>query len=210
MILKTSLLVAAALLAVGAHDPLKDLNIGDALPAADIAMKDVMGGDKSLSALKGESGLLVIFSCNTCPFVIGSEGSTGWENRYPELGNFCRTNKIGFALVNSNSTKREAGDGFADMQAHYKEKNYNCHYLLDNDNIVADAFAARTTPHVFLFDKDLKLVYKGAVDDRVEKAADVKQPFVRNAITNLAEGKPIDPAVTRNIGCSIKRVEHTH
>ena len=210
MILKTSLLASAAVLAVGAHDPLKDLNIGDALPAADIAMKDVMGGDKSLSALKGESGLLVIFSCNTCPFVIGSEGSTGWENRYPELGNFCRTNKIGFALVNSNSTKREAGDGFADMQAHYKEKNYNCHYLLDNDNLVADAFAARTTPHVFLFDKSMKLVYKGAIDDNVANPALVKEHWLRNAIDNMASGKPVDPATTRNIGCSIKRVAHTH
>ena len=212
MILKTSLLVAAALLAVGAHDPLKDLNIGDALPAADIAMKDVMGGDKSLSALKGESGLLVIFSCNTCPFVIGSEGSTGWENRYPELGNFCRTNKIGFALVNSNSTKREAGDGFADMQAHYKEKNYNCHYLLDNDNIVADAFAARTTPHVFLFDKDLKLVYKGAIDDNVADPKAVTKNYLKDAITAMTSGKSIDPTTTKNLGCSIKRkaVEHTH
>jgi len=82
--------------------------------------------------------------------------------------------------------------------------------LLDKGHAVADAFGARTTPHVFLFDKDMKLVYKGAIDDNVESASKVQVPYVRNAITNLAAGKPIDPATTRNIGCSIKRVEHQH
>ena len=210
MMFKTALLALAALVAIPAHDPLTDLVIGAPMPSADVVMKDVVGGERTLASLNGANGLLVIFSCNTCPFVVGSEGSAGWEGRYPELAALCERSKVGFALVNSNTAKRDAGDSFTDMQLHYKEKGYQGHYLLDEENVVADAFAARTTPHVFLFDKDLKLVYKGAVDDRMEKAADVKQPFVRNAITNLAEGKPIDPAVTRNIGCSIKRVEHTH
>ncbi|MBK7268430.1 MAG: hypothetical protein IPI07_02540 [Flavobacteriales bacterium] len=56
----------------------------------------------------------------------------------------------------------------------------------------------------------MKLVYTGAIDDNVESASKVQVPYVRNAITNLAAGKPIDPATTRNIGCSIKRVEHQH
>lgn len=209
--MKTAIALSAlALLGMAPHGELKDLNLGDALPLPDHRMMDVSGQEKSLKELAGKNGLLVIFTCNTCPFVVGDGDSEGWEGRYPELGVFARKHGVGVALVNSNEAKRAMGDSFDDMKKRYTEKGYNHYYLLDKDHQVADAFAARTTPHVFLFDKDLKLVYKGAVDDRMEKAADVKQPFVRNAITNLAEGKPIDPAVTRNIGCSIKRVEHTH
>lgn len=212
MILKASLLALATAFVLPAHDPLTDLAIGAPMPAADKVMKDVIGGDRSLSAINAENGLLVIFSCNTCPFVVGSEGSAGWEGRYPELGNFCRTNKVGFALVNSNSNKRDAGDSFTDMQARYKTQNYNMHYLLDEDNVVADAFAARTTPHVFLFNKDLKLVYKGAIDDNVDDAKAVTKHYLNDAITALVAGKAVEPATTKNLGCSIKRkpVEHKH
>ncbi len=212
MILKASLLATAAAFALVAHDPLTDLVIGAPMPAADKVMKNVMGGDKSLAGIKGENGTLVVFSCNTCPFVVGSEGSAGWEGRYPEIGSFCRTNKVGFALVNSNAAKRDAGDSFADMQVHYKEKGYNMHYLLDENNEVADAFAARTTPHVFLFNKDGKLVYKGAIDDNVDDAKAVTKHYLKDAITALVAGKPIETATTKNLGCSIKRkaVEHTH
>lgn len=209
MLLKIA--ASAALLALMVpHDPLPDLTIGSAMPAADIKMKDVMGGDRSLKDIAAENGVLVIFSCNTCPFVIGSEGSQGWQGRYPALAEQCRKDKIGFVLVNSNEAKRDGGDGFTDMQAQYKQQHYNGHYVLDAGHQVADAFGARTTPHVFLFDKGLKLVYKGAIDDNVGDAGAVKQHYLDDAIAAMLAGKPADPATTRNIGCSIKRVEHTH
>jgi len=77
---------------------------------------------------------------------------------------------------------------------------------------VADAFGARTTPHVFLFNKELKLAYKGAIDDNVGSAAAVKEKWLHNAIDKLSSGGAIEPAVTRNVGCSIKRIakEHKH
>jgi hypothetical protein len=117
---------------------------------------------------------------------------------------------VGVAFVNSNEAKRAMGDGVRrTCRRAITEKNYSGHYLLDAGHAVADAFGARTTPHVFLFDKDMKLVYKGAIDDNVGSASKVQVPYVRNAITKLAAGRPIDPATTRNIGCSIKRVEHS-
>lgn len=212
MLLKASLLSLTGVIALAAHDPLTELVIGAPMPAADKVMKDVIGGERSLSAINGENGLLVIFSCNTCPFVVGGDGSAGWEGRYPDLAALCAKSKVGFALVNSNSNKREAGDGFMDMQRHYKEQNYRGHYLLDESNEVADAFAARTTPHVFLFNKDLKLVYKGAIDDNVDDAKAVTKHYLHDAINALIAGKPIDPATTKNLGCSIKRkpVDHVH
>ncbi len=212
MLIKLASLAALAAFTVLPHDPLPDLAIGTPLPAADTKMKEVGGKEISLKDAVGSNGLLVVFSCNTCPFVVGSEGSEGWEGRYPELGAFSQRMGVGMVLVNSNEAKRDAGDSFADMQARYKEKGYTGSYVLDARNAVADAFGARTTPHVFLFNKDLKLVYKGAIDDNVGSASAVKEKYLEKAINNLVEGKPIDPATTRNVGCSIKRVavEHKH
>lgn len=212
MLLKLASIAAIGGLSFMPHDPLPDLAIGSALPAADVKMKDVSGKEISLKEAQGNSGLLVIFSCNTCPFVVGSEGSDGWEGRYPEIAAFSQRHGVGVVFVNSNEAKRDAGDSFADMQARYKDKKYSGSYVLDAGNKVADAFGARTTPHVFLFDKDQKLAYKGAIDDNVGKAGEVKEKYLEKAIAFMVEGKPIDPATTRNIGCSIKRVavEHKH
>ncbi len=211
MLLKSLTLLSAALMIAPLHDtPLPDLTIGTAMPAADVRMKDVTNIDVTLAGLKQQNGLLVIFSCNTCPFVIGSEGSEGWEGRYPAIARLAREQGIGMVLVNSNEAKRENGDGFNDMQLRYRSKGFSCNYVLDKDHVVADAFGARTTPHVFLFDKDLRLAYKGAIDDNVDSAAGVKEPWLKNAMVALAAGKPIEPATTRNLGCSIKRVAATH
>jgi hypothetical protein len=211
MLLKSLTLLSAAFMIAPLHDtPLPDLTIGTAMPAADVRMKDVTNIDVTLAGLKQQNGLLVIFSCNTCPFVIGSEGSEGWEGRYPAIARLAREQGIGMVLVNSNEAKRENGDGFNDMQLRYRSKGFSCNYVLDKDHVVADAFGARTTPHVFLFDKDLRLAYKGAIDDNVDSAAGVKEPWLKNAMVALAAGKPIEPATTRNLGCSIKRVAATH
>lgn len=210
MFLKLASLIAFGAFAVAPHDPLPDLTIGTALPAADIKMKDVSGKEITLKDAAGKNGLLVIFSCNTCPFVVGSDDSEGWEGRYPELAAFSQRQGVGVVLVNSNEAKRTDGDSFEDMQKRYKEKSYGGSYVLDANSAVADAFGARTTPHVFLFDKDMKLAYKGAIDDNVGKAAAVKDRYLEKAMANMVAGKPVDPSTTRNIGCSIKRVAAPH
>lgn len=204
MILKTFALAALITFPM-AHNPLPDLSIGASAPATDVVLKDVTGERTDLRRITGPKGLLVIFSCNTCPFVIGSEGSEGWQGRYPAIAKACTDMGIGFALVNSNDGKRDAGDGFSDMQQQYKTQGYGGHYLLDQGHVLADAFGARTTPHVFLFDKDLKLAYKGAIDDNVGSAAEVKEHWLNDAMAAMVAGHPAKPATTRNIGCSIKR-----
>ncbi|MBK9512620.1 MAG: redoxin family protein [Flavobacteriales bacterium] len=212
MTFTSALIATLALFTTPPHDPLPDLTIGTALPAADAMMKDVSGKDLSLKAVAGKNGLLVVFSCNTCPFVVGTDDSEGWEGRYPELAAYASRHGVGVAFVNSNEAKRDAGDSFADMQKRYTDKNYSGHYLLDAGHVVADAFGARTTPHVFLFNKEMKLAYKGAIDDNVGSAAAVKEKWLHNAIDKLSSGGAIEPAVTRNVGCSIKRIakEHKH
>lgn len=183
------------------------LAINSKVPMLDTKMKDVGGKELSLAEIKNKNGLLVVFSCNTCPFVVGNgEKSQGWENRYPMLGELCKKNGIGMVLVNSNEAKRADGDSMEEMVAHYKKMNYNCNYVLDKNHLLADAFGAKTTPHVFLFNANNELIYKGAIDDNVDSKEEVKIPYLKNAIENHLAGKKIEPNSTKQIGCSIKRV----
>jgi thioredoxin-related protein len=182
------------------------LEIGTTIPSPEKKMLNIDDKSYSFYDLKKENGLLVIFSCNTCPFVIGNGSkSEGWENRYPELGDISKDLNIGMVLINSNAAKRDDGDSFSDMQLHYKKKGYNSYYVLDKNSEMADAFGALTTPHVYLFDSDMKLVYRGAIDDNVKKSSDVTAFYLQDALNNLVSGKTIEPATTRQLGCSIKR-----
>jgi hypothetical protein len=96
------------------------------------------------------------------------------------------------------------------MQNRAKDKGLKSPYVIDVEHKLADAFGARTTPHVYLFDANLKLVYVGAIDDNVNSATEVKEHYLKTAMTQLKEGKKVEPSTTKNIGCSIKRVEHSH
>jgi thioredoxin-related protein len=182
------------------------LEIGANIPSPTNKFLNIDDKEYSFNDLNKENGLLVIFSCNTCPFVIGNGSkSEGWENRYPELGNISKDLDVGMVLINSNAAKRDGGDSFKDMQERYLAKGYNSYYVLDKNSEMADAFGALTTPHVYLFDKNMKLVYRGAIDDNVSKSSDVKELYLQDALNNMVAGKSIEPQTTRQLGCSIKR-----
>lgn len=182
------------------------LEIGATIPLPSNEMLNIDDKSYSFNDLKKENGLLVIFSCNTCPFVIGNgTKSEGWENRYPGLGEISNDLNVGMVLINSNAAKRDDGDSFRDMQERYISKGYNSYYVLDKNSEMADAFGALTTPHVYLFDKNMKLVYRGAIDDDVSKSSDVKEFYLQDALNNMVAGKSIEPQTTRQLGCSIKR-----
>ncbi|NND94033.1 MAG: redoxin family protein [Flavobacteriales bacterium] len=184
-----------------------NLKIGAKAPMTDHIMKDVSGTKLSLDKIKKDNGLLVIFSCNTCPFVIGNgTKSEGWENRYNDIARITEKMGVGSVLVNSNEAKRDKGDAFDDMVARAEEKQFISKYVLDSDHKLADAFGARTTPHVFLFDADMKLVYQGAIDDNVDRKKGVKLPYLKSALSSISEGEEVRVKETKPIGCSIKRV----
>lgn len=205
-------LFAIALIALTAFSlketSIKTLEIGDKAPLIDRKMEGTTGKMFSIKDVAGENGALVIFSCNTCPFVVGNgNDSEGWEGRYSEIQRAANDAGVGMMLVNSNEAKRENGDSMADMKAHAKENGYRSHYLLDKNHELADAFGALTTPHVFLFNSNMELVYKGAIDDNVSSKKDVKEHYLKDALKNLATGQTIEPNSTRQLGCSIKRVK---
>ncbi len=194
-------LLLAFLVIVGPHFfELEQLNIGDKAPKTELKMMSIDGSSVSLKDLKAENGLCVIFSCNTCPWVIA------WEDRYNELYKECTNAGIGFVLVNSNEAKRSGDDSMEAMKQHAKESGYfDFAYVVDEDNVLADAFGATKTPDVFLFNGKMELVYKGAIDDNSKDKSAVAEPYLKNAVQALSAGKSIDPAETKALGCSIKR-----
>jgi hypothetical protein len=197
----TAFAMATGLLMANPNNPITAIPIGSAAPEAAYIMKDVSGVEVSLMSARKENGLLVIFSCNTCPFVLG------WEDRYIPVGEWCAANNVGFVLVNSNEAQRDKQDSMEEMKKHAADKNYNTFYVVDTDHVLADAFGATRTPEVFLFDEELSLVYQGAIDDNMEDASAVEKPYLENALMNLLNSMPIDPATTKSVGCTIKRVK---
>lgn len=178
-----------------------ELEIGTPMPNADTKMMDVSGKEISLNDAKAENGLLVIFSCNTCPYVKLS------ESRIKELGTLTKQNKIGMILINSNEAQRTEEDSFDAMKSYAKAQGYTFSYVVDKNSNIANAFGATRTPHCFLFDKSGKLAYRGAIDDNIKEPNDAKEHYLKDAVTAVATGKAIKNNSTKSVGCSIKRVE---
>lgn len=177
------------------------LKIGDKAPMTDVKMKNISNKAVSLNDVKGANGTLVVFSCNTCPFVLA------WEDRYNDVYDVASKNKIGMILVNSNEAKRGDADSQAEMQRHAKAKGYKMNYVIDEGHKLADAFGARTTPHVFLFNNKGELAYVGAIDDNSADKNAVKDAYLKKALAELGSGKTsCSNAQTKAVGCSIKRV----
>ncbi len=207
--MKKLLLIPIVIILSAFHEghEIETIEIGSDIPMLDTKMPEVSGKELSFADVKKDNGLLVIFSCNTCPFVVGRGESQGWEGRYNGLAEVADANDIGMILVNSNEAKRDNGDSFEDMKKRAKEKDYMAYYALDKSSKIANAFGAKTTPHVFLFNSDLKLVYMGAIDDNESSAEKVKEKYLNTAVDNMVKSIEIDPERTRAVGCSIKRVK---
>jgi len=199
-ILFTALPVAA--IAVMALQPIGDpLPLGASIPSPEVKMKDISGKEVSLKDAKTSKGLFVMFSCNTCPYVIKNQSRTN------EACKYAQDNGIGVAILNSNEAKRTDDDSYADMKAYAKEQGYNWYYMVDEKSALADAFGANRTPECFLFDGDGKLVYHGAIDDNPSDASAVSRKHLIAAIDEMKAGKAISVKESKSVGCSIKRLQ---
>lgn len=203
LLLSSAVLFTGILMTAFVHEAITPLNIGAALPRGDVKMKDISGKEITLVSSKKENGLLVVFSCNTCPFVIKQESSI------LELGKLTKESKIGYVVVNSNENQRDAADSFEEMKKYAAKQGYDFPYTVDVNSAMADAFGATRTPEAFLFDKNLKLVYRGAfTDDTDPKMAKVF--YLKDAVSSLRDGKEIPVSTTKSVGCTIKRVHKDH
>ena len=175
------------------------IEIKDEMPNMDYEMKSVNGISYSLNNLKEKNGIIILFTCNTCPFVVK------WEDRYKLLEELAKKNNIGLVYINSNYKKRDGDDSYEEMKKHAKKMNYRFPYLLDEKSKLANSFGAKTTPHIFMFNSNLQLAYKGAIDDNYEDINKVKEFYLEDAIQQLVKGKRIKVSETKPVGCSIKR-----
>jgi hypothetical protein len=175
------------------------LPIGSSLPKADIKLMDISGTYISLKEAAKENGLLVMFSCNTCPVVIRNQSRT--------LGicSYAKEKKIGVILLNSNEASRSRGDSFEEMRSYGREQGYQWPYVVDKNHELADAFGANKTPECFLFDKAGKLQYHGAIDDSPGNIKQVSRNHLQEAIRELLDSKEITVKETRSVGCTIQR-----
>lgn len=175
------------------------LEIGSTIPMGDVKMKSVDKKEISLKDATTKNGLLVMFSCNTCPYVIKSEART------KEAIEQARSNNIGVVIINSNAAQRDGADSYDAMVKYAAKQGYKVPYAVDEGSKIADAFGAMRTPEVFLFDGSGKLVYKGAMEDNPSEPASSKEMFLQSAIDNMITKHAINPNSTKSIGCTIKR-----
>ena len=175
-----------------------ELKIGSQMPNTDYLLNDISGNQITLNEIKGKNGTLIIFSCNTCPWVIK------WEDRYIEIANSYLKRGIGMIAINSNVARFKGDDSLYKMKKHAKEKKYNFPYAQDPKAKLAYAFGATKTPHVYLFNDKDNLVYRGAIDDNARDGDAVEESFLSNAIDQLLAGRKIKKTTSKAIGCSIK------
>lgn len=176
-----------------------NLPIGAAIPKADLKLRDVSGKEVSLQEARQPNGLLVMFSCNNCPVVIRN------QSRTKDICADAKNNKIGVILLNANEGDRAGGNSLIAMQAYARAQGYQWYYAVDKNSVLADAFEANRTPECFLFDKNGKLVYHGAIDDSPGDPNKITRHHLSQAIHEMMAGKEISVKETRSIGCSISR-----
>jgi hypothetical protein len=200
--MKKILFAAMPVLAIAAavQMTIEPLPIGADLPKAEVKMKDVSGKEISLREVKTDKGLLVMFSCNTCPYVIKN------QSRTYEICKYAMGSGLGVAVLNSNEAKRGDDDSYEEMKAYAKEQGYGWYYLVDQQSSLADAFGANRTPECFLFDGKGKLVYHGAIDDNPNDAGAVSRKHLRMAVDEVLNGKEVTIKQSKSVGCGIKRL----
>jgi peroxiredoxin len=172
------------------------LQIGQQAP--DFSLFAVDGERYSLANFKDAKILVVVFSCNHCPFVIGSEERMRrFYDEYARRG-------VAMVAINSNETENHPEDSFDKMAIRAREKGIRWPYLRDESQDVARAYGALRTPHFYVFDAERKLRYTGRMDDNPRTPGAEKTHELRDAVEALLAGKAPSVPVTNPIGCNVK------
>lgn len=168
-------------------------------PAPDFALPDAHGGVVTRAAVAGKRGLLVVFACNHCPFVVYLADA---------LGEFTREiapQGVNTVAINSNDLERYPQDGPEPMKAFAAERGWHFPYLLDGTQQVARAHGAMCTPDFFLFDAEGKLFYAGQFDDsRPRSGIEPHAGDLREAVRRMLEGEAPLARPYPSSGCNIK------
>jgi len=166
--------------------------------ALDFTLPATDGKKYSLSDFGNNKYLVIFFTCNHCPYVIGSDEITrATAEKFMKKG-------VGFTGINSNSEHTYTEDSFPNMVSRMEKHHFPWVYLYDKDQSVAKAYGALRTPHFYVFDNERKLVYTGRGVDSPRDTSRMKVNDLDNALEELTSGKQISVPVTNPIGCNIK------
>ena len=171
---------------------------GDRAPA--FSLPGVDGRTHALDSIKGATATIVVFSCNHCPYVVMN------EDRLISIHRDYRAKGVGLCAINSNDSIKHPDDSFESMKTRAAEKAFPFPYLHDASQEIARAYGATHTPHLFVFDKDLRLAYTGAVDDdnNYSRRKKAEKLYLRDALEDLCAGRAVRLPETSAIGCTIK------
>jgi len=174
------------------------------LPLGSVAPKfrlpnTIDGNFLSLDEIRGPNGTLVVFICNHCPYVLHL------LDKIVEVFNDVNKNKINSVAISSNDIENYPQDHPDQMKMLALDYNFRFPYLYDEDQSVALAYEAACTPDFFLFNSNLKLVYRGRFDDaRPKNNEPVTGKYLIQAINNLSNGLPQSEIQVPSLGCNIK------
>jgi len=167
--------------------------------APHFALPNPHGEVISLDQFREHKGLVVIFMCNHCPYV---------KHVAPELARLSAeymAQGIGFVGISSNDIEKHPDDAPDLMAEESKRQGYLFPYLFDEDQSVARAYRAACTPDIFVFDSEMKLVYRGQLDDtRPKKDIPLTGKDLRAALEAVLAGKPVPERQVPSLGCSVK------
>jgi peroxiredoxin len=172
------------------------LQIGDKAP--DFLLPSTEGKIYSLNNFKDAKTLVIFFTCNHCPYVIGSDEVTR------KTAEFFKEKGVIFAGINSNSKNTYAEDSFFYMVLRMELNKFPWVYLYDEDQNIAKAYGALRTPHFYVFDENRKLVYTGRGVDNPREVNKMTVNDLWNALEEHVARKPISKPVTNPIGCNVK------
>ena len=172
------------------------LHTGDQLPGFH-GLRGVDGKNYSSADLKSRI-VVIVFSCNHCPYV------QAYEDRMMALQRVYNSKGVQLVAINSNEELNYPEDSFENMVDRAKKRGFNFPYLRDADQSVADSCGATHTPQFFVFDGERKLRYSGKMDDNWKEPELVKENYLRDALDALIEGRDLKVAETYSIGCTIK------
>ncbi len=172
------------------------LKIGDKAP--DFRLPATDGNTYSLTDFSYAPYVVVFFTCNHCPYVIGSDEVTrATAEKYIPRG-------VKFVGINSNSSNTYKEDSFPHMVERMKEHQFPWLYLHDASQDIARKYGALRTPHFYVFDKDRKLVYTGRGVDSPRDTSRMKVNDLDRALSELLDGKAVSVPLTNPIGCNVK------
>ena len=172
------------------------LEIGARAP--DFRLPATDGKTYALKDFADAGVLVVVFTCNHCPYVLGSDEVTR------AAADKFRSSGVRFVAINSNSANTYAEDDFPHMVARMKEHRFPWVYLRDESQEVALAYGALRTPHFFVFDRERKLVYTGRGLDNPREAAKATANDLDRTLEEITMGRPVSVPKTNPIGCNVK------